>query len=121
METAQSEAHTSLVHNLAAVPLQDAKRYYHDAMAMLAGAVNIVTTQFGKARVGFAATAVCSVCDAPPTLLVCLNHAASVYSDFRDTATLCINVLAADQADVAKKFGGMTSHQNALPLAIGAV
>lgn len=52
---------------------------YRNAMARLGAAVNIVTTDGVAGRAGFAATAVCSVSDNPPTLLVCLNRNASAY------------------------------------------
>ncbi len=49
-----------------------ASRDYRDAMACLGAAVNIVTTDGRAGRAGFTASAVCSVTDNPPTLLVCL-------------------------------------------------
>ena len=52
---------------------------YRDAMARLAAAVNIITTDGPSGRAGFTATAVCSVTDEPPTLLVCLNRSASAH------------------------------------------
>ena len=58
------------------------KQSFRDAMSTLAAAVNVVTTDGPGGRAGFTATAVCSVCDEPPTLLVCLNRGASVYDVF---------------------------------------
>lgn len=49
---------------------------YRSAMSLLTGAVNVVTTTGVSARHGFTASAVCSVTDTPPTLLVCMNKAA---------------------------------------------
>ena len=40
---------------------------------MLSAAVNVVTTDGPAGRHGFTASAVCSVTDNPPTLLVCMN------------------------------------------------
>ncbi|MDG9697424.1 flavin reductase, partial [Streptomyces sp. DH17] len=40
-------------------------------MANLGAAVNVVTSAGDAGRVGFTATAVCSVSDTPPMLLVC--------------------------------------------------
>ncbi|GAF54215.1 LOW QUALITY PROTEIN: predicted flavin reductase RutF in novel pyrimidine catabolism pathway [Psychrobacter sp. JCM 18900] len=56
---------------------------FRDAMSKLAAAVNIITTEGPAGRAGFTASAVCSVTDEPPTLLVCLNRSASVYKFFR--------------------------------------
>ena len=81
---------------------------YRDAMARLPAAVNVITTGKAAARAGFTASAVCSVTDAPPTLLVCLNHSSSVYATFSAADSLCVNVLAASQQPVAMLFGGKT-------------
>ena len=43
-------------------------------MARLGAAVNIITTDGPGGKRGFTASAVCSVTDSPPTLLVCLNR-----------------------------------------------
>jgi hypothetical protein len=63
-------------------------------MSRLGAAVNIVTTDGPAGRAGFTASAVCSVTDEPPTLLVCLNRTASVYPAFEANGVLCVNVLA---------------------------
>ena len=47
---------------------------FRDAMARLGAAVNIITTGGPAGRGGFTASAVCSVTDEPPTLLVCMNR-----------------------------------------------
>lgn len=81
---------------------------FRDAMARLGGAVTIVTTDGPAGRAGFTASAVCSVSDKPPTLLVCLNRGASVYSVFKANRLLCVNALAHDQEHLAGLFGGRT-------------
>lgn len=55
------------------------KASFRDAMAHVGAAVNIITTDGPAGRAGFTASAVCSVTDTPPTLLVCLNRSASVW------------------------------------------
>ena len=79
---------------------------FKDGMAGLAGAVNIVTTVDQGEKVGFTATAVCSVSDSPATLLVCLNRNASVYERFKNASTLAINTLAKGQDGLSNAFGG---------------
>ena len=81
---------------------------FRHAMAGLAAAVNIVTSDGPHGRVGFTATAVCSVCDDPPTLLVCLNRSASVHTALTANANLCVNVLADPQRELSNLFGGKT-------------
>lgn len=79
---------------------------FRHGMACLPGAVNIVTTNDGVNRAGFTATAVCSVSDNPPTLLVCLNRGASVHQSFDQATTLVINTLGAGQDRLSNLFGG---------------
>lgn len=81
---------------------------FRDAMARLGAAVNIITTDGPAGRAGFTASAVCSVTDSPPTLLVCLNRAASVHPVFLANQQLCVNTLAADQEALSTLFGGKT-------------
>ncbi|WP_378972621.1 flavin reductase [Methylobacterium komagatae] len=78
---------------------------YREAMARLAGAVHLVTTDGPGGRAGFTATAVCSVSDTPPTLLVCINRGASAFPAFDRNGRLCVNLLAADQRAIADVFG----------------
>ncbi len=86
----------------------DARDAYRNAMAKLGAAVHIVTTAGAAGRAGFAATAVCSVSDNPPTLLVCLNKTSSAYWPVKGNGTLCVNVLSADHQDLSRLFGGKT-------------
>ena len=90
------------------VPRQD----YRDAMARLGAAVNVITTDGPGGRAGFTASAVCSVTDEPPTLLVCLNRGASVYESFRANGVVAVNVLGHGQQALSNLFGGKTpSHE----------
>jgi len=84
------------------------KQDYRDAMARLAAAVNVITTDGPCGRAGFTATAVCSVTDDPPTLLVCLNRGASAHPAVIGNGILCINTLASDQEGLSNLFGGKT-------------
>jgi flavin reductase len=84
------------------------KADYRNAMARLGAAVNIITTDGPAGRAGFTASAVCSVTDEPPTLLVCLNRSASVYPAFKANGVLCVNVLAAGHQSLSTLFGGRT-------------
>ncbi|MDY9280660.1 flavin reductase [Escherichia coli] len=59
---------------------------FRDAMSCIGAAVNIITTDGPAGRAGFTASAVCSVTDTPPTLLVCLNRGASVWPEHRFAA-----------------------------------
>jgi len=84
------------------------KQTFRDAMACLGAAVNIITTDGPAGQAGFTASAVCSVTDSPPTLLVCLNRSASVWPVFNDNRTVCVNTLSAGQESLSNLFGGKT-------------
>lgn len=77
---------------------------FRDGMARLAGAVNVITSDGPQGIAGITATAVCSVTDQPPTLLTCINRSSYAYSIFKTNGVLCVNVLSADQQDIAQLF-----------------
>lgn len=95
------------VHELPVLPAVE-RDAFRNAMACLGAAVNIITTDGPAGRAGFTASAVCSVTDTPPTLLVCLNRSASVWPIFHDNGYLCVNTLAAGHEDLSTLFGGKT-------------
>jgi flavin reductase len=79
---------------------------YRDAMAGLGAAVSIITTDGPAGRAGFTASAVCSVTDDPPTLLVCMNRTSSAYASVTGNKLVCVNVLSAQQEPLSRLFGG---------------
>jgi len=81
---------------------------FREGMARLGAAVSIITTDGPAGRAGFTASAVCSVTDSPPMLLVCLNRSASVYDAFIDNTALCVNTLRPDHEPLSRLFGGKT-------------
>jgi flavin reductase len=88
-------------------PMQDvAPQDYRDAMACLGAAVNIVTTDGSAGRAGFTASAICSVTDDPPTLLVCINRGSSAYASVTRNKVVCVNVLSARHEQLSRLFGG---------------
>ena len=84
------------------------RQTFRDAMANLAAAVNVITTDGAHGKAGFTATAVCSVTDSPPTLLVCVNRNASVYEAFKGNGAVCVNTLGNGQEALSNAFGGKT-------------
>ncbi|KAB0602864.1 flavin reductase [Castellaniella defragrans] len=77
---------------------------FRNAMALLAGAVNIITTDGPSGLAGFTATAVCSVTDQPPTLLVCMNRSSFAHRFFEGNNVLCVNVLGAANKEAPALF-----------------
>lgn len=79
---------------------------YREAMSRLASAVHVVTTDGPGGRAGFTATAVCSVSDSPPTLLVCINRSAGSHAIFAQNEALCVSTLGSGHEELAGAFGG---------------
>ncbi|QGZ66657.1 4-hydroxyphenylacetate 3-monooxygenase, reductase component [Paraburkholderia acidisoli] len=81
---------------------------FREAMASLAAAVNVITTDGPRGRCGITASAVCPVTDSPPTMLVCINRASHAHDVLRENENVCINVLGARDQELARVFAGMT-------------
>ena len=81
---------------------------YREAMARLGAAVSVITSDGPAGRCGFTASAVCSVTDDPPTLLVCMNRGSRSNEDFKANGVLCVNTLAAPQQALSPLFAGLT-------------
>lgn len=86
----------------------DARKMFRQAMAHLGAAVNVITTSGALGRCGITASAVCSVTDAPPTLLVCMNRSSAMHTVFEGNRNVCINVLPAHHELLARHFAGLT-------------
>ena len=77
-------------------------------MARLGAAGNVVTSDGPGGRCGFTASAVCSVTDSPPTVLVCVNRTNDSYPPLKVNGVLCVNTLAGGQEDLSAIFAGLT-------------
>ena len=77
---------------------------FKNAMSLLTSAVNVVTTVGASGRHGFTASAVCSVTDTPPTLLVCMNKASRSHIHFIENKILTVNVLGAHHQQISNVF-----------------
>lgn len=87
------------------------RQTYREAMARFGAAVSVVTTDGPAGRYGFTASAVCSVTDDPPTLLVCVNRKNDSHPALLANGVLCVNTLASDQQEISGLFGGSVSDQ----------
>lgn len=74
------------------------------AMRRVAATVNVITLNVDGRPVGVTATAVSSLSMDPPSLLVCINRAASVHASMADMAAFRVNILHRDQEDIASMF-----------------
>ncbi|MFZ5609235.1 MAG: flavin reductase family protein [Pseudomonadota bacterium] len=80
------------------------ERDFLGAMRRLASTVTVVTTGDGSRQAGLTATAVCSLSVAPPSLLACVNRGAGAHDIIARTRRFAVNILAAQQTDLALLF-----------------
>lgn len=99
------------------------------AMRHVAATVYAVTTGHGGDRYGILATAVSSLSFDPPSLLVCVNRAASLHEPLAQAETFCVNVLGLGNRDVAEQFAlggadrfgvGEWEEQHGVPVLVSA-
>jgi flavin reductase len=86
---------------------------FRQAMSRLGAAVHVITTEGPGGKTGFTATAVCSVSDAPPTLLVCLNRKSDSAAPLLANSVFCVNTLAFGEEGIADTFAGRTGLKGA--------
>ncbi|MCT8088174.1 flavin reductase [Acinetobacter kookii] len=77
---------------------------FRNAMSLLTTAVNVITTEGVAGMHGFTASAVCSVTDTPPTLLVCMNQSSRSHAHFIQNKILSVNVLGAQHENLSNAF-----------------
>lgn len=73
-----------------------------------AGAVALICSGKTGARVGLTATAVCSLTDDPPTILVCVNKNASAHDTIAQSRQFSVNLLTERHSELAGIFSGQT-------------
>jgi flavin reductase (DIM6/NTAB) family NADH-FMN oxidoreductase RutF len=79
---------------------------FRDTMGLFPGAVTLITTGQGAQRRGITATAVCSVSDSPPSLLVCVNRKTGTWAEIVRSGLFSVQLLGQDHADIAIAFAG---------------
>src|ERR1700755_1802081 len=84
---------------------------FREAMSWLGPAVHVITTAGPGGKAGATATAVCSVTDAPPTLLMCLNRRSQTNPVVVENGVFCVNTLGEGGAPIADLFAGRTGVQ----------
>ena len=81
---------------------------FREAMSRLGAAVHVITTAGDAGECGVTASAVCSVTDDPPTVLLCLNRASETNPVFKANGVFCVNTLTAEQQVLSDCFAGFT-------------
>lgn len=89
----------------ASAPLTLAEQL-RSGLRRLGKSVMVVTCWHGERRWAMTATAVSELSMDPPSLLVCVNRAASLYRPLTARANFCVNLLRADQLAVSRACSG---------------
>ena len=77
---------------------------FREAMSRLGAPVTIVTTDGPAGRHGLTVSAITSVSDTPPTVLVCLNRSNRSHEAFRQNGVMGISILGRGHDGVAGIF-----------------
>jgi flavin reductase len=77
---------------------------FRTTMRHIASTVHAITALDAAGRHGILATAVSSLSFDPPSLLVCINQAASLHTSITQAELFGVNVLGLDNRDIAEQF-----------------
>jgi flavin reductase (DIM6/NTAB) family NADH-FMN oxidoreductase RutF len=108
---------------------------FRNAMRHLAAGVSVITVGRGKDITGMTVTSVSSLSVDPPSLVVSINRVSSSWPLLKRYGFFGVNILTADQLDVAERFTGKdglkgaerfagaewTSGASGVPLLVGAL
>ncbi|MFT8816970.1 MAG: flavin reductase [Komagataeibacter saccharivorans] len=84
---------------------------FREAMSHLGAAVSIITTDGDAGRAGMTVSAVCSVTDTPPTLLVCINTRSRSHDAFVKNGVICVNVLSSGHQELSGLFASKADNE----------
>src|SRR3984957_3777936 len=124
----------SIVRNISLVR-DVASDDFRGAMRHLTGGVSVITAGRGTEISGMTVTSVTSLSVDPPTLIVSVNREASSWPLLKRHGFFGVNILAADQIEVAERFAGKgglkgadrfagaqwTTRVSGVPLLLGAL
>jgi flavin reductase (DIM6/NTAB) family NADH-FMN oxidoreductase RutF len=79
---------------------------FRSAMRHLAGGVSVITAGRGKDITGMTVTSVASLSADPPALIVSVNRASSSWPVLKRYGFFGVNILTADQLELAERFTG---------------
>ena len=80
---------------------------FREALSRVASSVSIVSTDGAHGIAGFTCSAVCSVTDDPPTIMVCVNRKSAANAIIKANGVLCVSSLGAEQVELSQMFAGV--------------
>lgn len=79
---------------------------FRDALSCAVTPVTVIATQGPAGLAGVTCSAVCSVCDTPPTILFCINRRSYANNIIKENGVLSVNWLSAQQSTLSQVFAG---------------
>jgi flavin reductase (DIM6/NTAB) family NADH-FMN oxidoreductase RutF len=86
---------------------------FRSAMRHLTGGVSVITVGRGRDISGMTVTSVSSLSVDPPSLIVAINRSSSAWPLLKQCGFFGVNILNADQLDIAERFTGRTGLKGA--------
>jgi flavin reductase (DIM6/NTAB) family NADH-FMN oxidoreductase RutF len=80
---------------------------FREALSRVASSVSVVSTGGPHGIAGFTCSAVCSVTDDPPTIMVCVHRKSAANAIIKANGVLCVSSLAAQQVELSQIFAGV--------------
>ena len=77
------------------------KKEFLRAMRGITSTVTVVSAKDGENKQAMTATSVASLSLDPPTMLVCINHEATIHNIMKEGLGFCINILSVGQEGLA--------------------
>jgi flavin reductase (NADH)/flavin reductase/chlorophenol-4-monooxygenase component 1 len=79
---------------------------FRDALSRAVTPVTVIATKGPAGLAGVTCSAVCSVCDSPPTILFCINRRSAANSVIKENGVISVNWLSSDQSELSQLFAG---------------
>jgi flavin reductase (NADH)/flavin reductase/chlorophenol-4-monooxygenase component 1 len=80
---------------------------FRNALSRAVTPVTVIATHGEAGEAGVTCSAVCSVCDDPPTVLVCINRNSYANAVIKANGVLSVNWLHAGQSMLSQAFAGV--------------
>jgi len=101
-----SNAAASLMQAVDATSAISAEQF-RDALSRAVTPVTVIATSGNAGEAGVTCSAVCPVCDNPPTVLVCINRNSYANAVIKANGVLSVNWLHAGQSTLSQVFAGV--------------
>ena len=107
-ELASDSAIAALMQHLPETAAADVSATdFRQALSRAITPVTILATDGPNGRAGVTCSAVCSVCDTPPTVLACVNRKSFANGVIKANGVLTVNWLGAEQSELSQLFAGV--------------